>query len=341
MTLDYKLRSLLKLNLKLFLDTIFIRDNAFNNVSSGQQFYDGSDMSMLLPDTSADNLFFGLSDGQVWQSPFRQFIYESGVPLDGTNIGSPPIVMSGVYIEGAFRSTDDPEFGHTIDFINGRVIFNSGQSLDLKVNAAFAYRDVRIGFEHDFNQQFTLGFLESKYTTNPGTSMQLVYPSGRLQPFPAVFIEVDDRQFDAYELGNRSAIIKDTVKLHIWALDDLQRDNIVDTLTAQWRKVLPILDFNIVPLPLSGIFNTISNEYIPYQEMLKNNTLVTTIGSGQPIRYLTYIDKAITRNLPAPEEYERAMVQFQVSTYLNAPNTPLTTMFGPISRIPADGSSFF
>ena len=335
MGLEYKIRSLLKLNLKLFLDTHFIREGAYINIASGAQFYDGSDMSVLLPDTDADDTLFGVSNGQVWQSPFRQWVYESGIPLDGTNIQSPPIVASGVYIEGAFRTTNDTNFGHTIDFINGRIIFNSPKSLALKVHGQFSAREVRVGFEHDFNQQFQKGYIESKYTTNPLTSMQLVYPSGSAQPFPGVFIEVDGREMTAYELGNRSAIISDEVKLHIWALDDLQRDNIVDILTSQWRKVVPIIDFNKAPLPLSGILNTLSPEYVPYQEMLRNPTLITTIGSGVPIRYIAHIDSAKPMNLPSVDEYERALVTYVVTIYLNAPTTPLGHVFGPISTIPA------
>jgi hypothetical protein len=178
MGLEYKLRSLLKLNYKLFVDMHMLRENAFTTITSGTQFYDGSSLSLLLPDTSADDTLFGVSDGQVWQSPYRQWVYESGVPLDGTNVQSPLIVASGVYVEGAFRATDDPTFGHTIDFINGRIIFNSPQSLDLEIHADFSAREVRVGFEHDFNQQFDKSVLELQYFTNPLTSMQLVYPSG-------------------------------------------------------------------------------------------------------------------------------------------------------------------
>lgn len=334
MGLEYKLRSLLKLNLKLFLDMHFLREGSFISISSGQIFYDGSDMSVLLPDTNGDDTFFGLSNGQVWQSPFRQFVYESGVPLDGTNVSTPPIQCSGVYIEGAFRPTNDTQFGHTIDYINGRVIFNSPQSLDLKVNASYSAREVRVGFESDFNQQNNRGYLESKYTTNPLTSMQLVYPSGQAQPFPAVFIEVDGRSFKAYELGNRSAIITDTVKLHVWALDDLQRDNIVDILTSQWRKRIPIINFNRAPLPLSGIYNTLSSEYVPYQEILRNQKLITTVGSGVPVMYLADINEVDTANITASAEYERAIVTYEVAVYLNAPVTPLGDYFGPISTIP-------
>lgn len=334
MGLEYKLRSLLKLNLKLFLDMHMLRESSFINVASGSLFYDGSDMSVMLPDTDADDVFFGAADGQVWQSPFRQWVYESGVPLDGTNVSTPPIVASGLYIEGAFRPTNDSAFGHTIDYINGRIIFNSPQSLDLKVNAAYSARQVRIAFEHDFNQQFQKGFLESKYGTNPLSSMQMVYPSGIFQPFPAVFIEVGNRTMTAYELGNRSAIIKDKVILHVWALDDMQRDNIVDILTSQWRKVIPMINFNRAPLPLSGIYNTLSPEYVPYQEMLKNNKLITTVGSGVPVQYLAYITDVEADNINVAQEYERAIVTFEIDVYLNAPTTPLGHVFGPISTIP-------
>ncbi len=335
MVLDLQIRSLLKLNMKLFLDMHLMRSGAFLSISSGQLFYDGSDMSVLLPDTKADDTLFGVADGQVWQLPFRNLVYESGVVIDGRNVSntSPPIAMSGVYVEGAFRATDDPDFPHVIDYKNARVIFDSPQSSELQVNADFSIKDVRVGFEHDFNQQFNKGYLNSKYTTNPLTSNHLVYPSGFAQPFPAVFIEVDDRSFDAYEIGNRSAIINDEIKLWVWALDDIQRDNIVDILSAQWRKTLPIIDFNVAPLPLSGIYNTLSYEYVPYQEMLRNQNLETTIGNSTPVRYLTYIDEVETQNLGATEEYERSLVTFKVKTYLNAPTTPMGHVFDPISSI--------
>ena len=333
MGLELKHKATVKLNYKLFMDMHFLREGAFTNVPSGSLFYDGSDMSLLLPDTEADMLYFGEA-GHIFQSPFRQWIYESGVPLDGTNVSAPPIPASGIFVEGAFRGPGDPEFAHVIDYINGRIVFEDAQSLDLTVQADFAYRQVRIGFEHDFNQQYRDGFLDSKYTTNPMTANQIVYPSGLAQPFPAVFIEVDDRRFEPYEMGNRSLIIIDTVRFWVWAQHDLIRDNIVDIITSQQRKVVPLIDFNIAPLPLSGIFNTLSPEYVPYDVMLRNNTLVTTVGSGRPVRLMSYIDKTISRNLTADEGYERAQVESEVSSYLNAPTTPLGHLFGPISNIP-------
>ena len=341
MGLEYKLRSTLKLNYKLFLDMSFLREGGFSIVTSGQQFYDGTVMSTLVPDLFIHELYTGMQQGQVWQSAFRQWIYESGVPVDGSLITTSPQVASGVYVQGAFRRPDDATFPHKIDFINGRVIFDSPLPLNSEVHADFSYRHVRTGFEHQFNQQFDDGYLESKFTTNPETSMQLVYPSGTKQPFPAVFIEVDGRTQQPYELGNRSLVTTDEVKLHIWALDDLQRDNIVDILSSQARKAIPLINFNIAPLPLSGIFNQISPEYIAYQDLLRNNRIVTTIGSGTPIRYMSYIDKVDVQNEAAVQEYERALVTYYVTTYLNAPVTPLGHVFAPISVIPAIGDTNF
>jgi hypothetical protein len=339
--LEFKLRSTLKLNYKLFLDMSFLREGGFSIVTSGQAFYDGGITSALVPDEHAHELYTGMAVGQVWQSAFRQWVYESGVPVDGSLIQRNPQVASGVYVQGAFRAPNDPVFGHKIDFINGRVIFDQPLSLDSDVHADFTYRHVRVGFEHQFNQQFDDGYIESKYATNPETSMQLVYPSGTKQPFPAVFIEVDRRTQKPYELGNRSLVTTDEIKLHVWALDDLQRDNIVDILTSQERKSIPLINFNIAPLPLSGIFNEVSPEYIAYQNLLRNNRIVTTVGSGTPLRYMSYIDKVDAQNEASVQEYERALVTFYVTTYLNAPITPLGTVFAPISNIPSLGDQVF
>lgn len=325
MSLKLKRRSLLKLNIRLFLETHFLRNAAYTNVVSGQQWYDGSIISRFVPDTEAHNEFYGLSVGQVFQSPYRNFVYESGVPYAGTDAADdPPRLYSGVYVHGRLCPPTDPVFGHVVDYLNGRIIFNTPQSLDLRVDGDFAVKHVRVGFEHQFNQQFEEGVLETKFISNPLTSMQVVYPSGTMQPFPAVFIEVDGRDHDAFELGNRSTITKDTVTFYVWGLDDLQRDDIVDVIDEQIRKSIPLIDFNIMPLPLSGIFNTLSPEYIPYTTLLRNNTTVTTVGSGIPIVNRAYIDMSSPKNVEAAATYERSEVDWIVSVYPIAPNTPIS-----------------
>lgn len=311
------------MNLKLFLDYTFLRESGYSNVPSGTSFVDGSKMSLLLPDVQADT-YFGLPVGSVWQSPFRQWVYESGIVLDGViKHSSAPIVASGVYLFGAFRPASGVAFAHTIDYSNGRVIFDDPLPLGTDVHSDFSYRDVRIGFEDEFNNQFDRGFLESKFTTNPMTSNHLVYPSGSAQPFPAIFIEQASRFQKPYELGNRSLTINDKFRCDIWTLNSFQKDNIIDILTSQDRKNIPIVDFNYVPLPLSGIFNTISNEYIPYQTLIGNGTILSSVGSGVPVKYQMFINKVTLERRAAIKEFERCVVVFDTSIYLNAPTSAI------------------
>lgn len=347
----YKLRSLLKLNLKFFLDYEFLRDGRYTNVVSGQQFYDGSDMSRLYCDIEASK-YFGLQPGQVWQSAFRNWVYESGIALNN-DIGirnlTLPIICSGFYVSGIFRATDSSHYqydstaSHHIDWINGRVFFDTPKDpTETIIQSDFAYKHVRVAFEHDFNNQFREGYLESKFTTNPLTSNQIVYPSGFAQPFPAVFIETYGRRNSAYELGNRSLIANDTVYFHIWALDDITRDDICDTITYQESKQLPLIDFNLAPMPLSGIYNEKSPEYLAYQEMLKNPRLTipgTVYGSAHIIGYVSDLTNIRSFNENPYTEFEKSRVEMNIMTYLFAPNAPLGIITGSYGF--AGGTEYF
>jgi hypothetical protein len=337
MARDFKIRSLLKLNFKNFFDMVFLREGLWTNIASGVLF-NGQDPSLLMPDEDAP-AELGLSYGQVYQSPFREWVHESGVPLDGVETQESPIEVSGVYVQGAFRAPNDPTFGHAVDYFNGRVIFNTPQINVGPIHANYAYRHVRVGFENNFNQQFREGYIEHQIGTNPETSRHLVYPSGMFQPFPAVFIETNGRSLKPYEMGNRSAILTQEVKFHIWSLDDLQRDDIMDIIDSQWRKTLPLVDFNMVPLPISGLYNTRTNEFIPYQHMLSNPVVVTTVGSGQAVKYLAFIDDSKPENVMYSDEYERGTVNYSVVIYLNRPNTVLPNATAPIHTV-GNGFSF-
>lgn len=332
-----KQRSLIKLNLKFLLDYEFLRDGRYTNVASGQQFYDGGDTSRLLCDTNADDLLYGLSDGQVWQSAFRNWVYESGVALnDAIYIRDfdLPTVCSGVYVSGTFYATDpthpsyDANVAHHIDWTHGRVIFDNAIPTDALVQAQFAYKHIRVAFDRDFNRQFQRGFLESKYTTNPLTSSQLIYPSGGAYPFPASFIEINGRTWKpgGYELGNRSLISNDTVTIHVYTLDEMTFDDVSDLMSYQARKNVPLIDFNVAPIPLSGLYHEKSPNYIAYQELLKNPRLTvpeSKTGEAWAIGGLMYFD-AVDTNLDDPlDDFERGRVVFTVEIYNIMPNSPI------------------
>lgn len=333
----HKLRFLLKHSWREFLDAELLRDGNYDVITSGTQFYDGQDMSLLVPDTSADVLAEGgYAAGQVWQSLFKNWVYQNPPPLN------PSVVLklwpnafraSGVFIDGAFRLENDVTYPHSIDYINGRIIFDSVLPLDTTVHGEFTYKTVQILSLREFNNQLRFGILEQQYKTNPFTAGQLTYPSGsiKIAPLPIIFIEDMGRTFGEYQLGDRSLIAKDELVCEIWALDESTRDNLIDLISFQQRKSFPIINYNIVPFPLSGLKNELSPDYIPYISLATNQPLPGPAFSGlNPVAFRGFIDDTEVVDLDSffsdgttqQDVFERAIVRMVVETYPIMPTTP-------------------
>jgi hypothetical protein len=341
-----KLRQLIKLNAVLKLEHELLKDGNYQNVTSGALFYDGSDMSRLVSDTSPAVLaeIGGLAPGQVWRSAFKNWVYESGVnQLNQSPILATfplPLRASGVYVDGRFCPTDpaatgyDPTCSHTIDYLNGRVVFDSPLGLDSNVHSDFSYKEVKVAVASRFNDQFLNGVLETKYLTNPRTSNQLTYPSGstRIQPYPIVFIEDAGRTWEAYQIGDRSLVAQDEIIYHIYALDDASRDNIIDLISFEDRKPVLMVDFNYAPFPLSGLLNTLSPNYIPYVQLLQN-PVVDDLGN-HAISFRGYVDDSEIVDLdsfrqePQSEVFERAQVRANFKIYTINAISPIN--FNPL-----------
>lgn len=334
----HKLRYLMKTSMRFFLEQELLRDGNYDVVTSGLQFYDGADMSLLVADTSEEVLAEagGLAAGQVWQSPFKNWVYEDVPALNPSVILAKwPTAFraSGVYIDGAFRATNDQTYPHTIDYINGRVIFHSALPLTTRINADYTYKTVNILGLREFNNQLRGATLEQQYLSNPRTANQLVYPSGstRITPLPIIFIEDIGRRFGAYQIGDRSLVCHDDLTFEIWALDESTRDNLIDVVSFQQRKSFPIINYNIVPLPLSGLWNTISPEFVPYSDLALNNPLPGPQFSGlNPIAFRGFIeetelqdlDSLFSESVTQSPVFERATIKMRVVTHPIMPTTP-------------------
>ncbi len=349
----HKIRYLLKTNMRFFLDQELLRDGNYDNVNSGTLFYDGSDMSVLVPDTAAETLaeIGGLAAGQVWQSAFINWMYEDAPPLNPSVVLNHwPIAFraSGVFIDGAFRAEDDTVYPHTIDYLNGRIIFDDPLPLDTRVHAEFTYKTVSILNAREFNNQLRFGLLETQFGSNPRTSNQLIYPSGtrKIAPLPIIFLEDMGRTWDAYQLGDRSLIARDQLKFEIWALDESTRDNLIDLVSYQERKNVPIINYNIVPLPLSGIKNQLSPEFISYSGLALNQPLPGPSFSGlNPVAYRAYLrdtevidlESLVNQNTTQDDVFERAVVMQRAEIYGIMPISPFGLDFAPV--LPKDQPS--
>lgn len=333
-----KLRFLLKHSFREFLGAELLRDGNYDTITSGQQFYDGADLSLLVPDTDAEVLAEGgYLPGQIWQSLFTNWVYEDAPALN------PSVVLrlwpnafraSGVYIDGAFRLENDPVYPHSIDYLNGRVIFDNPITDFIKpIHADFTYKTVKILSLREFNNQLKFGLLEQQYKTNPFTAGQLVYPSGttKIAPLPIIFIEDMGRTFGNYQLGDRSLIARDELVCEIWALDESTRDNLIDLISYQQRKSFSIINYNIVPFPLSGLKNELSPNFIPYISLAQNEPLPGPSFSGiNPVAFRGFIEETEVADLDSffsdsntqQDVFERAIVRMSVETYPIMPTTP-------------------
>jgi hypothetical protein len=337
-----KLRYISKLSLRFFLEQELLRDGQYDLIASGTQFYDGSDMSLLVPDTDPEVLAdIGVVAGQIWQSAFRNWVFENPPALN------PSVVLrnwptafraSGVFIDGAFRLEDDPVYPHSIDYLNGRIVFDSPiLDFDKHIHGEFTYKTVKILNLREFNNQLRFGVLEQQYATNPRTASQLVYPSGstKIAALPIIFIEDMGRTFDGgYQLGDRSLITNDEMVCEIWALDEGTRDNLIDLISFQHRKSFPIINYNIAPLPLSGIKNELSPAFVPYISLAQNEPLpaaqVPEFSGLNPIAFRGFIEDTEVIDLETffndrttqQDVFERALVRMRVQTYPIMPTTP-------------------
>jgi len=336
-----KPRRLIKSNLKFFLDQVFIRDGNYQNVSRGATAFDGTDVSRLQPDNSADTLaslgFFSTTTNRVWQSPFKNWVYQSGL-LHSYDRGEPqkdaPVLCSGVYIDGIFKPDRaempwgpaegwDPTCYPIIDWINGRVIMSSGLSSSAVVQAEYSFGEVVIAFANRDNQDMEEYVKNSRYGNNPDTRNSISYPSGRFQPLPAIFIELSEQNHDgAYEIGNRSLVERDQVTLYVASNSDVVLDNILDTLRLQDRRDFPIVDFNVAPLPLSGIYSERSPEYIRYS-ILQSNVVASPSGYTSLYGQGQFQNASVT--LDSIRGLEAAQVRIDIETHIIVPDGPIGT----------------
>ena len=333
----HKLRYLMKHSWREFLDAELLRDGNYDVITSGAQFYDGQDLSVLVPDTGEEVLAEGgYAAGQVWQSLFKNWVYQNPPALNPSvilNHWPTAFRASGVYVDGAFRLEDDPIYPHSIDYLNGRIIFDSPLPLETQVHADYTYKTVQILSLREFNNQVRFGALEQQYKTNPFTAGQLIYPSGttKIAPLPIIFVEDMGRTYGAYQLGDRSLIARDELVCEIWALDESTRDNLIDLVSFQQRKSFPVINYNIAPFPLSGLKNELSPAYVPYISLAQNEPLPGPAFSGlNPVAFRGFIettevvdlDSFFSDSTTQQDVFERAVVRMVVETYPIMPVTP-------------------
>lgn len=308
----------LLLNLQLLLNHMFLKDGHFTNVDKGDT-VGGTNVSQLVLDSAES----GVDGVQFWQSPYQEWVWESGITMnDGPMISglTPPTRASGVYINGTFYAQGvSAVSGITfyIDYLNGRVGFAGTLPSDTVVEADYAYRHVRTDIANKHTVPEIQYYTDHELKDNPFSNNNISYPTGadRVGPIPAVFLELGDSDADAYELGNLSKIEDQLIYFHIYTQSDWERDSFADLIKTRWHMFMPMVDFNYAPLPLSGLINTLSPVYIPYSQLLENVT-----HNGQKV-ISKHFEFSTMRSLAVNplSNLERGIVEARIRIYNIAP----------------------
>jgi hypothetical protein len=294
-------KALTKINLEMWLNHIFIQDGFYNNITRGETDFYGNDLS-LLTSTTEDPSF--PLPGQVWQSPFKEWVHESGVSSTASGVAS-PIIASGVYVNGTFFPRDS---GVSIDYRNGRVIFPTPISSSAVVQADYSYKDISVDFADEFEGENRPLLVETSYKDNPWQTGVTIYPSYNARTLPLVLIDMQSVDSEPYEIGNGTQIMTFRGAFHIWARDAIMKDMIEESLIEREHSVVLGINFNTTPFPLTSIGDK-NLSYTSYAEY-------AAIWSPNFWRRI-YLDALEQIKDPPLHNIDRSRVQFEAKVYPN------------------------
>lgn len=221
----------IKQSLYNLIDHKLLEAGAYFNVTGGQKNIQGQDVSQLFSVT--DDALYSVP-GHIWQSAFHNFVYESGVNSQPT-----PIVASGVIIDGTFTPKSNTIH---IDYVNGRVIFDTAISTSSVVQMAFSHKEYSF-IRPDNSKPF---YNQTRYTSNSNVYKNLFPAQPDAVYLPAVIIEIDNSEEKAFQLGGTHETLP-TFKISIISDQQADVENIASVISSQSTKSIPIVASNLGP----------------------------------------------------------------------------------------------
>lgn len=229
------------------VDHNLLENGAYFTVTTGQKNPAGNDVSRLYPVT--DPSLYSVS-GHIWQSAFHNFVYESGIVNS-----PPPIVASGVYINGVFTPKGS---GVHIDYINGRVILNTAISTSSVVQAAFSFKEY--SFVRPDNSKAFVN--NTKFETNSKVNNVPFAASPNEIYLPAILIELDSATERGFQLGGTHETLPN-FKLTLLSTNQTQIDGLASLICFQSTESFPIVSANSGPK--FDFYNDLTQNYSFYE----------------------------------------------------------------------------
>ena len=230
-------------NLVEFMDWGLMEKGNYFNVTKGETGPNGYDYSLLQLSSSPH-----YSAGQAWDGFRKNWIWQSGVssspsPIVGTDVNTPGI--SGVYVDDVFRpSSGVGTYAHTVDYFNGRVVFDTAIPTGSKVQAEYSYKYANVIYANNvpWLREIQYSTLDVPASFSNATKGEFKVPAEMRIQLPAIAIEiVPRRSFKGYQLGGGQYIYTD-VLFHCIAEDAYTRNSLLDIVSLQNEKKIRLFD---------------------------------------------------------------------------------------------------
>ena len=258
---DNMLISQLENNMKSFLDWGFVNIGGFINVIKPEaNLYDNTPYQLIVVEDP------NYTNGQIWQSTRKDWIWESGIVHNGYS----PVSISGVVINGTNYALDNTTYKYYVDYNLSRIVFNSAIPTNSALSMNYSYRWVQVYKFDDANW-----WQEIQYNTdanklhfeNMNAGDFTMFSMNRIQ-LPAIIIETVPRSMSRpYRLGDKSLIVEQDLLLHVLAANRAERNNLIDIIRIQQDKVIWAYDTNkvvnneVFPLSFNGSLNPNRKQY--------------------------------------------------------------------------------
>jgi hypothetical protein len=247
-------------NIIEFLDWALLQKGNFQNVNLNEMAPNGQDYSKLRLSGSQS-----YASGVAWEGFRKNWVWQSGVnytpsPIVGSNNNIPGI--SGVYINNTFYpSTTTGNYGHYVDYYNGRIVFNSGLPSGSIVQSEYSYKYINVIYANSLPwlreiQYRSLDLPPIFNTINKG---EFNLPAERRIQLPAIAVEiVPRRSVIGYQLGGGHFVNTD-ILFHCLAEDEFTRNKLVDIISLQEEKSIWMFNSNAIansgefPLDYRGV----------------------------------------------------------------------------------------
>jgi len=256
-------------NIKSFLDWGFLNIGGFINVNiptSG--LYGGNFSDLKVSDQP------GYLNGQVWQSPKKEWVWETGAYYSGSS----PINISGVRVSNSFypAPTGSGLVAYHINYPLGNIVFNKPIPASSSVRLEYSYRWCQI--YKSSTDPYLAELQGMTYEPAPAINQRdkgdYSLSSNHRVQMPCIIIEPIARSFShPWQLGAYDFLIDQDILLHVFTENAIDKNTISDIIRLQKQKTIWLYDVKKVvksgvnPLNYRG---SLTNNGKNYHDLVTN-----------------------------------------------------------------------